>query len=124
MASPGSDEEKDSADLLDLLTIDEEEEEQPDAVIRVRDVKEKFSKKSKINTPAVNTFLETFGKAPVTSSAGFKETSSQHQEKLNKVSGKNRAEKVEFLKNAPFETPVETCPLNTPCIQTNGSHKN
>ena len=108
MADPVSDEEKDSADLLDLLTIDEEEEEQPDNVIKVRDVKEKFSKKSKINTPSVNTFLETFGKAPVTSSAGFKETYSHHQEKLNKVSGKNRAEKVEFLKDAPFEIPVGT----------------
>ena len=106
MTAPVSDEEKDSADLLDLLSIEEEEKEQLDTVLRVRDVKEKFPKKSKINTPAVNTFLETFGKAPVTSSAGFKETYSKHQEKLNKVSGKNRSEKVEFLKDAPFETPV------------------
>ena len=35
MADPVSDEEKDSADLLDLLTIDEEEEEQPDNVIKL-----------------------------------------------------------------------------------------
>ena len=107
MAALVSDEEKDSADLLDILSIDDdEEEEQRDTVIRVRDVKEKFPKKSKINTPAVNNFLETFGKAPVTSSAGFKETYSKHQEKLNKVSGKNRSEKVEFLKDALFEAPV------------------
>ena len=105
MATANSDSEEDPPLFGDGLSDMEEEEALKE--LTIGDVKETFKRKSDITTPKVNSLLQNYNMPGVETSGKFKVKYQKYQAEMNKVSGHDRSEKVQIIKDSKFI-------LNTP----------
>ena len=105
MATANSDSEEDPPLFGDGLSDMEEEEALKE--LTIGDVKETFKRKSDITTPKVNSLLQNYNMPGVETSGKFKVKYQKYQAEINKVSGHDRREKVQIIKDSKFI-------LNTP----------
>ena len=107
MATANSSDSDEDPPLFGDGLSDMEDEEEALKELTIGDVKETFKRKSDITTPKVNSLLQNYKMPGVETSGKFKMKYAQAQAELNKVSGHDRSEKVQMIKDSKFI-------LNTP----------